>query len=79
MNPEHNTIEKTLLKVEAPQLKTNVSELQQIFIKFEILVDFKDKKKTENRKLAVIHEESRVWTISSNLLIVLDFPIFVIE
>lgn len=51
MNPEHNTIETTLLKVEAPQLKTNVSELQQIFIKFEILVDFKDKKRQRTGNL----------------------------
>lgn len=51
MNPEHNTIEKTLLKVEAPQLKTNVSKLQQIFIKFEILVDFKDKKRQKTGSL----------------------------
>ena len=51
MNPEHNTIEKTLLKVEAPQLKTNVSELQQIFIKFKILVYFKDKKRQRTGNL----------------------------
>lgn len=70
-----------LLEVEVPQLQTNISKLQQFFIKFERLVALRCKHKKKDIAWETCCGQ---WWISSmknfwNLLIILHFPISVTE